>query len=122
MKVEYNNEDKIERNFSSDWWFNHMRSSQKAMVEYIEKLHDEIDRLKKSSRKMTEQKYRIKTRLNCGEIWYVVQIKYWFGWWTYGQGLCDLLHPTEKLAVKTIENIKKHRNEIYLFSIYRKHP
>lgn len=45
MNIEYNNEDKIERKFSPYWWFNHMRSSQKAMIEYIEKLHDEIDRL-----------------------------------------------------------------------------
>lgn len=45
MKIDYNNEGKVDRKFSPDWWFNHLRSSQRSMIEYIEQLHEEIDRL-----------------------------------------------------------------------------
>lgn len=51
MKLQYNEKGRIERKFSTDWWFNHMRSSQKAMIEYIEQLHNEIDRLTELNKK-----------------------------------------------------------------------
>lgn len=61
--------------------------------------------------KTSDKKYRIVKCMHDGEIWYKVQTKRLFFWWTYGSFLFDMVFRSVDRANETIDKLKEVRDK-----------